>query len=646
MKKMLKTTILPLSFWFLTASITMLAQTSTRPNIVIIMADDMGHGDLSITGGKTPTPNIDKILDQGVRFSNFMTNPVCSPTRGALMTGQHPLRIGAGPETGGNLDPRIVNFGNYFQKEGYNTGLFGKWHNSPSPNEVAGSNIINQYGFNRFVGFYAGAVDYFSKASTGWFHDDKLIENELEYSTDLISKYAIEFMDKSKNENKPFLCYVPFNAVHGPHVVKEELLKRVPTDILNKVKNPKTFDEYRRTVINIPEWKKYNAQKYNDDSWNAKLPDLSPEEKAMLYSAVILSLDDNVGLIMDYLKKNNLLENTIVLFLSDNGGTEYAGNNAPFRGFKHSLYEGGIHSAAAMMIPQTVLASPKKTIPEMCAALDVFPTLAELSKAKQKLPAHLDGISLVNLMKGKSSPKSTRYLYWAWRDHDVVRTDRWKLFRYADKVELYDLQNDIAESKDVSKDNPEVVKQMLEQVAIESKKYGVATIHQPLNIKPSPAKPEGKVLAIAISAENELKKQSIKIIKKDFTILADYYLEYDVKVDAQSDLSFCYFSPIRGTSGIFNEKMGVDLDGKLLQSPTAFDGNWKHVKVGLSSYSPLKFGDFALTYKFKKAGKTVVYFDNIRIKNLKGQVIYEIVADDVDKKSSKAANASMVDLQK
>ncbi len=605
----------------------------------------MGHGDLSITGGKTPTPNIDKILNQGVRFTNFMTNPVCSPTRGGLLTGLHPLRIGSGPETGGNLDTKIVNFGNYFQKEGYNTGLFGKWHNSPSPNEVPGSNTINQYGFNRFVGFYAGAIDFFSKASTGWFHDDKLIEDELDYSTDLISKYAIEFMDKSKNENKPFLCYIPFNAVHGPHVVKEELLKRVPADILNKVKNPKTFDQYRRTVINIPEWRKYNAKKYNDESWSTKLPDLSPEERAMLYSAVILSLDDNVGLIMDYLKTNNLLENTIVLFLSDNGGTEYAGNNAPFRGFKHSLYEGGIHSPAAMMIPKTVLSVPKKTIPEMCASLDVFPTIAELTKSQQKLPTNLDGISLVNLMKGKFSPKSQRYLYWAWRDHDVLRSDKWKLFRYVEKVELYDLENDITESKEVSKENPEVVKQMLEQIAIESKKYGVATIHKPLNIKSSQAKPSGKVLAIAISAENDLKKQSIKIIKKDFTILADYYLEYDVKVDPQSDLSFCYFSPIRGASGIFNEKMGVDLDGKLLQSPTAFDGNWKHVAVGLSSYSPLKFGDFALTYKFKKAGKTTVYFDNIHIKNLKGQVVYEIVADDVDKKSIKAANASMVDLQ-
>src|SRR6476469_831511 len=245
-------------------------------------------------------------MREGVGFSNFMTSPVCSPTRAGLLTGLHPLRTGSGPETDGTLDVKLTNFGNYFQKEGYKTGLFGKWHNSPSPNQVHNSNTINQYGFDRFVGFYAGAVDYFSKGSTGWFHDGQLVEDELDYSTDLVSKYAIEFMDK--NKANPFLCYVPFPAVHGPHVVKEELLKRVPNEIMSKVKNMKPYDYYRRAVINLPEWRKYNAEKYNDETWNTKPDKLTKEEMAMLYSAVITSLDDNVGLIMDDLKKNNLLD--------------------------------------------------------------------------------------------------------------------------------------------------------------------------------------------------------------------------------------------------------------------------------------------------------------------------------------------------
>ncbi len=607
------------------------AQTLKRPNILIILADDMGYGDLSITGGKTPTPNIDRIIQAGVRFGNFMTNPVCSPTRGGLLTGLHPLRIGAGPETGGNLDIKITNFGNYFQKVGYKTGLFGKWHNSPSPNEVPGSNNINQYGFDRFVGFYAGAVDYFSKGSTGWFHDDKLVENELGYSTDLISKYAIEFMEKTKNENKPFLCYVPFNAVHGPHVVREELLKRVPAEIMSKVKNLKPYDFYRKAVVNIPEWRKYNAEKYNDTAWNKKPDLLNPEEVAMLYSAIITSLDDNVGLIMEYLKKNNLIDNTIVLFFSDNGGTEYAGNNAPFRGFKHSLFEGGIHSVASMMIPKTILSEPKKEVTEMCGYLDVFPTIAALTKCKQKLPENLDGISLVNLITGKAKPPTNRYYYWAWRDHDVLRSAKWKLFRYHDKVELYDMVNDLTETSDVSAGNPEVVRQFLTQIDIESKKAGVANIHLPLAIKSVEPEAKGKFLAIDISSENDLKKQTIKIVKKNFAILADYYFEYDIKVEPISALSFCYFSPIRGANAVFNDKMGIDINGKLLQSPTEFDDKWKHVSVGLGTYSPLSFNDLGLTFKFKKPGKTTIYLDNIRIKNLKGEIIYEIFTDDVVK---------------
>jgi arylsulfatase A-like enzyme len=520
--------------------------------------------------------------------------------------------------------------------------LFGKWHNSPSPNVVPNSNTINQYGFDRFVGFYAGAVDYYSKGSTGWFHDDKLVEDELDYATDLTAKYAIEFMDKSKNENKPFLCYVPFQAVHGPHVVKEELLKRVPEEIMSKVTNLKPYDYYRKAVVNIPKWREYNAAKYNDDSWNVKEDKLDPNEIAMLYSAVITSFDDNVGLIMEYLKKNNLVDNTIVLFLSDNGGTEYAGNNTPFRGFKHSLYEGGIHSPTAMIIPKTVLSNTKKTVPEMCGYLDVFPTLIDLTNSKQKLPPNLDGKSVVSLIKGTAKPQTDRYYYWNWRDHDVLRSDQWKLFRYYDKIELYDIANDISETKDVASSNPEAVKQMLAQIDIESKKTGVAKMHLPLNIESSKPNAKGNRMAINITSEAGLKKQTLKILKSEFNVLANYYLDYDVKIDPKSELSFCYFSPVRGNNGVFNDKMGIGLNGKPLQSPTSFDDQWQHVSVGLGSLSPVTIHDLGVTFKFKKPGSTTVFFDNICIKNQKGEVVYEFFDEEIKNGKIKDANTSIV----
>ena len=616
------------------------AKNVNRPNIVILMADDLGHGDLSITGGKTPTPNIDRILKEGVRFTNFMTCPVSTPTRAGLLTAMHPLRIGQGPETGGNLDVNMVNIGNYFQKEGYRTGLFGKWHNSGSPNQVPEANCINKYGFDRFVGFYAGALDYYSKGSTGWFHDDKLVEDEMDYMTDLNSKYAIEFMDKSRKEKKPFLCYVPFGAVHGPHVVKEELLKRVPAEIMSKVQNLRPYEYYRRAVVNITDWRKYNAAKYNDETWNNKPEKLTPEEIAMLYSAMVTSLDDNVGVVMDYLKKNNLLDNTIVLFFSDNGGTEYAGNNSPFKGAKHSINEGGVHSAAGMMIPEKVLAKPQKQVKEMCGYLDVFPTMAELTKSAKTLPQGLDGVSLVKLIKGEGKSQTDRYFYWAWRDHDVLRSDKWKLFRYLDKVILYDLANDIAETTDVSVQNPEIVKQMIIQIDSEAKKVGAAYSHFPLQITPEKPNPAGNIIAINIESDAELSKQKLNVIDYEFPIMPEYYLEYDMMVDSTQALSHIYMSIMKGDNPIF-ESNGVNTDGKLLRSSKNQAGKWKHVAVGLCSNAPVTLAKFGLSYKFKVPGKAVVYIDNVRIKNMKGEVVHEIFVDKFNKGKLVSKKASI-----
>ena len=619
------------------------AQKSSRPNIVILMADDLGHGDLSVTGGKTPTPNIDRIFKQGVVFNNFMTCPVSTPTRAGLLTAMHPLRIGQGPETGGNMDVNLTTLGNFFQKEGYRTGLFGKWHNSDSPNMVEKANTVNQYGFDRFVGFYAGALDYFSKGSTGWFHNEKLVENEGEYMTDLNAKYAIEFMAKSKAEKKPFVCYVPFGAVHGPHVVKEELLKRVPTEILNKVTDMKPFEYYRRAVVNIPDWRKFNAKYYNDESWNNKPEKLSPEETAMLYSAMITSLDDNVGAIMDYLKKNKLLENTIVLFFSDNGGTPYAGNNAPFSGFKHSILEGGIHAAAAMMIPRKVLPSTIKEVNPMCGYLDVFPTMAELTKAKQSLPTIIDGVSVVNLIKGEGEAQSNRYFYWAWRDHDVIRSDKWKLFRYIDKVLLYDMVNDITEKTDVSKQNPEIVKQLLGRINIEAKKNVAAYSHFALQITPESPTPTGNVIAVKISSDETLSKQKLPVLNFDFAVMPDCYLEYDIMIDSVVSLSNCYFSIMR-KEGLIFENNGINTDGKLLRHSANKQGVWKHVSVGLCSFAPVKVREFGLGYKFKTQGNATVYIDNVRIKNMKGDIVHEIFADEFVKGKLVSKNAAVIKL--
>lgn len=623
------------------------AQKTDRPNILIILADDLGHGDLSYTGGKTPTPNIDRIFSEGTRFGNFVTYTVSSPTRAGLLTGLNPLRTGQGPETDGNLDPKITTLGSYFQKEGYRTGLFGKWHNSPSPRTTPGAISVNNYGFDRFIGFYAGGIDYFSKGSSGWFHDNKLIEDELDYSTDLISKYAIEFMENSKNSNHPFLCYVPFNAVHTPLNVKEDILKRVPDQIRNKVTNFRTLDEYRKMAdYPTPPLRAYNAQKYNDDSWNKNLGSLSKEEVDLLYSAVLISLDDNVGKIMDYIRNSNQLNKTIILFFCDNGGTPQAGNNFPFRGFKHTLFEGGIHSAAAALIPKSVLPDAVKEVPAMCGYLDVFPTLVALTKSTQPLPELMDGVSFIDNLKGISKPGSERYYYWSWTNYDVVRSDKWKLFRYFDHVELYDMVNDIGETKDVATSNPEIVKKLKEQIGIETQKLGMANAHVPLQINAKKPSPAGNAIAIEINEESSsnLKKQNILVLNKSTSPLPDYYLEYDIKVKSDASLSYCYFSPGRNDSPFFGANNGVDKTGHLLQFPTANDPNWKHVAVGIGNYSPHKFGQYFIVCKFNHPGKATIYLDNIVVRNMKGEIIQEIFIDEFNKNGFKSPNISVVKL--
>ena len=623
------------------------AQKQARPNIVIILADDMGHGDLSCTGSDTPTPNIDKIFSNGVRFQNFMTCNVSSPTRAGLLTGINPLRIGQAPEVGGKLDPKITNIGNYFQKEGYKTGIFGKWHNGDSPLREKDAVTVNQYGFDRFVGFYNGGIDYFSKAWTGWYHDDKLVENEMEYSTDLISKYAIDFMTKCEDENKPFLCYVPFNAVHTPLNITEEALNRVPVAIRNKVAKMRSMHEYGvASLNNAPPFIKFNAEKYKDESWMQKVEPLTPEENAMLYSAVKISLDDNVGKILNHLQQTKQLNNTIVLFFSDNGGVRVFGNNAPFRGTKHTMYEGGIHSAAAMMIPKSVLPTAVKDVSNMCGYLDVFPTLSSLTKSKQAMPKNLDGISLVENIKGIAKPQTERFFYWIWRDHDVLRSDKWKLFRYFNKVELYDMVNDISETKNVSVSNPEVVKQMLKQIEIECSKMSVATTHLPLPIVAQKPNPSGNALMIELENNSAVdsKKQTIFLFGKEFKVLPDTYIEYYIKVDTEAKLSFCYLSPLKANVSVFTGALGVDQTGKLLQSPTVFDNNWKHIAVGLSSFAPTKLAQFGITYKFNGAGKAIVYIDNIVIKNLKGEIVQEIFIDTFNKNAFKAKNISIAEV--
>ena len=349
---------------------------------------------------------------------------------------------------------------------------------------------------------------------------------------------------------------------------------------------------------------------------------------------------------MDYLRNSNQLNNTIVLFFCDNGGTPQAGNNFPFRGFKHTLFEGGIHSAAAALIPKSVLPDVVKEVPAMFGYLDVFPTLAALTKSTQPLPELMDGVNFTDNLKSNLKPPSDHYYYWSWTNYDVVRSDQWKLFRYFDHVELYDMVNDIGETKNVAASNPEVVKKLSKQIEIEAQKLGMANAHVPLQITVNKPNPAGNAIAFEINEESSsnLRKQTIQVLNKPTSPLPDYYLEYDIKVKSDASLSYCYFSPGKNNSPLFGPNNGVDQTGHLLQSPIANDFDWKHVAVGIGNFSPHKFGQYFIIYKFDHPGKATVYLDNIVVRNMNGEIVQHIFVDEFNKSGFNSPNMSVVKL--
>ena len=214
-----------------------------RPNVVYILADDVGWGDLGVHGGGVPTPNIDQLFSRGVELTQFMGWCVCSPTRAMLLTGRHPIRVGTGPEVGGELALAETTIAEGFQANGYRTGVFGKWHNGGDPDtpefrrafyeafkhlpnkKLEGGHGVNAHGFDEAWVYYGGGADYFNRRTVkgrgpvSWWHNREFREHDGGYTDDLVTQYAIEFI--RENRDRPFFCYVPFHIAHAPLQAKE-----------------------------------------------------------------------------------------------------------------------------------------------------------------------------------------------------------------------------------------------------------------------------------------------------------------------------------------------------------------------------------------------------------------------------------------
>ena len=348
------------------------------PNILCILVDDLGYGDLSCQGATDlQSPNIDALAANGMRFTNFYANStVCSPSRAALLTGRYPDLVGVpgvirqNPENNwGNLADDAVLIPSELNPAGYHTGIIGKWHLGLEEPDTP-----NDRGFTYFKGFLGDMMDDYWDHRRGGINWMRLNREEIDpkgHATDLFTDWTIDFLKERQGEDQPFFLYLAYNAPHFP------------------IQPPQAWlDKVREREPNLTEKRAKNV-------------------------AFVEHLDYSVGRVMEALKTTGLEENTLVVFVSDNGGALwYAQSNGPLRGGKQDMYEGGIRVPAIFYWKGKI--APGTTSDNTALLMDLFPTFCEL--AGRKPPENVDGISLVPTLTGQAQDTANRYLYWVRRE--------------------------------------------------------------------------------------------------------------------------------------------------------------------------------------------------------------------------------------
>jgi arylsulfatase A-like enzyme len=418
----------------LSLTLAALAAPATKPNILLIVADDLGWGELGCHGNpEIPTPHIDSIAKNGVRFTNgYVSGPYCSPTRAGLLTGRYQQRFGH-EFNPGPAEQAVANFGLPLQETtlpqrlksaGYVTGMVGKWHLGYRPEFHP-----QKRGFDEFFGFLGGAHSYLdAKADPA----NRILRGttpveKMEYATDEFAREAAGFIERNKSES--WFLYLPFNAVHAPLEATDKYMKRFAS-----ITEPR-----RRT-----------------------------------FGAMLSAMDDAVGVVMGKLDEHRLTEHTLVFFISDNGGptASITSGNGPLRGFKSQTWEGGIRVAWMMQWKGRVPAGRVDDRPVI--QLDILPTALAAAGVEAKPEWKLDGVNLLPFLSGQKTGAPHETLYWRFGPQMAIRKGDWKLVKgpgggagtetaaraTVAGAELYNLSQDIGEKKNLSAENPEKVREL------------------------------------------------------------------------------------------------------------------------------------------------------------------------------------------
>ena len=407
------------------------AQNSTsKPNFILIVADDLGYADLSMNGSKQiPTPNIDALAKNGISFTNgYVSAPVCAPSRAGLLTGKNQVKFGFDNNLATNqpgFDPEFMGLpvdektiADRLGELGYVNGLVGKWHLGYEPHFHP-----LKRGFDEFWGYQGGGHDYFTSEPDGRGYLSPIECNyktpqPISYITDDKGDECVGFIQRHKN--KPFFLFASFNAPHAPMQATEDDLE--------------LFDHIQ-------------------------------DEKRRKYCAMVYRLDINVGRIMKTLKEEGLAENTLVVFISDNGGPvdQNASINAPLNGQKGILLEGGIRVPYILNWPGKLEAG--KVVEDPVLSLDLFPTFVEAAGGNISEEDDLDGVNLLPYITGEVDKKPHETMKWRFTISAAIRDGNWKLVRLPDRLPmLYNLAEDISEQNDVALQNLDRTKSMLKEL--------------------------------------------------------------------------------------------------------------------------------------------------------------------------------------
>ena len=490
----------------LTAAQKVSSGSTDKPNIILIMADDLGYSDVGCFGGEVQTPNLNRLAAEGMRFRQFYNCAKCNPTRASLLTGQYDQAVGVA-----NMEHGVT-FAEVLRPAGYRTIISGKWHQNPLP---------TTRGFDRYWGLADGCCNFWNpgmearpgepapgrkkRGARRWADEGKAImgyvpEKKDFYTTDEFATYAIDRLEEYKDEGKPFLLYMPFTAPHYPLQAKKQDIEKYKNKYsvgYEAIRNER-FKKQKKLGI-VSEELKLSPAVYPD--WESVENKEQEAREMAVYAAMVDCMDQNIGRLLKSLEDQGIEENTIVFFLSDNGagmsdfnktpeaeigtrnsnatyGVWYNVGSTPYRKGKQLEHEGGIITPMIARWPVGIK-NKGEIIHESAHITDFMPTCIELAGAKypkifngNEIEPH-DGKSFLPLISGEEQDKDRIY-FWSFIGNKAIRQGDWKLVQLHEKDwELYNIKNDPTELNDLSKKEPVKFNELLTKYNDFAKEHGV-----------------------------------------------------------------------------------------------------------------------------------------------------------------------------